>query len=76
MVAAIHSLHSINEAKVAAAADVARLQAQAENGDGGQLRELLEAAPQILQAIPLIRGLIGGQPPPVIKAPPNGKAGH
>lgn len=72
MVAAIHSLHSINEAKVSAAADVARLQAQAEAGEGGQLKELLEAAPLVLQAIPMLRGMLGGQQPAA--APVNGHA--
>jgi hypothetical protein len=62
MVAAMHSLHAINEAKVSAAADVARLQAQAESSDGaGQLKELLDAAPQLLGMLPAIRQLLGGK---------------
>jgi len=61
LTSAMHGLSSIYRAQVDAASEVAAMQATAAaGGDGGQLRELLEAAPTILQAIPVIRGMLNG----------------
>lgn len=56
---AMKALTAIYQAQVDAASEVATLQAQA-SGDG-VVRELLEAAPQILQMLPVLRGLAGGK---------------
>jgi hypothetical protein len=58
LTSAMHGLSTIYRAQVDAASEVAALQATAAAGDGSQLRELLEAAPTILQAIPVIRGMM------------------
>jgi len=74
LTSAMHGLSAIYRAQVDAASEVAALQATAAaGGDGGQLKDLLEAAPQILQAIPLLRALMAGpaQSPPQSK-PKNG----
>jgi len=58
LTSAMNGLAKLYQAQVEAATDVASLQAQAENG--GQLKELLEAAPQILQILPHLRKMLNG----------------
>lgn len=68
LVAGFRELRTIYEAQVEAAANLAQIRAEAENG--GSLKELLDAAPQLLQALPLIRGLLKGTTS--TSAPTNG----
>lgn len=61
MTAAFRDLGAIYREQRDAASEVATMQAQADGG--GQLKELLEAAPHILQAIPMLRGLMSADKP-------------
>jgi hypothetical protein len=54
-------LNELARARGDAQAELAQIQAAADNG--GQLRELLEAAPSILQAIPMLRQLMSPDKP-------------
>lgn len=69
LVAGMRELQAMYQQQVMVASDVAALQAQAEAGNGGAFKELLEAAPQLVQALPLIRGMLQGSP---AQAPANG----
>lgn len=56
----MQALTAMYQAQVQAAHELATVQAQAASGGDSELKQLLEAAPQLLQALPLIRGLLGG----------------
>ncbi len=60
MVMGMQALTAMYREQVSAAGEVAALQATAEAGGGGQLRELVEAAPTLLQMIPMLKGLLSG----------------
>jgi hypothetical protein len=60
LTAAMNGLAKLYQAQVEAAAEVATLNAEAANG--GQLRELLEAAPQLLQLLPHLKHMLNGAP--------------
>lgn len=76
--AAMTALAGIYRDQVKAASDVAQLRAEAtarqEAGDGS-LKELIEAAPQIAQLLPLLKGLLTAGSPPAARAPANGAQG-
>lgn len=66
MMATQRDLNALQREAREAAAEVAHLQAAADNG--GQVKELLDAAPAILQMLPMLKSLAGG---PAVK-PKNG----
>lgn len=66
MSSGMHALTEMYRQQVMAASEVATMQAQAANGGEGW-KELLEAAPQLLQLLPVLRGLASGG------AVPNGQ---
>ena len=67
MTAGMRALTAMYQEQVVAAEQLAETRALATaTPEKGQLAELLEAAPQIMQALPLIRAMLGGD------APPNG----
>lgn len=63
MAAGMRELAAIYREQREAATEVASMQAAAEAGNAGQLKELLEAAPAILQAIPMLRSLMSPDKP-------------
>ncbi len=65
MTAGMRALTSMYQEQVDAAEQLAETRAlAAQQPEKGQLAELLDAAPQLLQALPLIRSLLGGESPP------------
>lgn len=64
MTAGMRALTSMYQEQVDAAEQLAEMRALAQQPEKGQLAELLDAAPQLLQALPLIRSLLGGEGPP------------
>jgi hypothetical protein len=56
---AVKGLSSIYREQAEAAADVAAMRAEADNG--GNLKQLMEAAPAILQALPVLQGMLNGK---------------
>jgi hypothetical protein len=60
LTSSMRALSDIYRAQVDAASEVASLQATAAAGGDSQLKELLDAAPQILQVLPLVKGMMGG----------------
>jgi hypothetical protein len=74
MALAFQSLALLYREQVVAASEVATMRATAAAGEGGgQLKELLDAAPTLLQMIPLLKGLLGSGDPPRA-TPSNGAA--
>jgi hypothetical protein len=66
MSSAMRDLSAIHREQREASAEVAALQAVAKAGpERGQVGELLEALPVIMQALPLLRGLLSGGVPEV-----------
>jgi hypothetical protein len=65
-------LNALQRERTDAAADLAAMQAAADNG--GQFKELLDAAPQLLQAIPMIRALMAPAPAAAAAAKPKNGA--
>lgn len=57
---AVHALTRIYQEQRDAAAETAEMKALADNS-GGTVKELLEAAPQILQVLPYIREMMNGK---------------
>lgn len=74
MTTAMHGLVQMYQQQVGAAADLAGTRAAAAAaaaaGDQGGVRELMDALPVIMQALPMLRGLLAGGAPAT--APPNG----
>lgn len=60
MVSGMRALTQIYQAQVEAASEVAALQATAAAGEGGSVKELIDAAPQIIAALPAIKSLLSG----------------
>lgn len=60
MVVGMRALTELYRAQVDTAADVAEAQALAQNG--GQLKELMEAMPVIVQALPMLKALLSDAP--------------
>lgn len=74
LVAGVGALGAMYREQVDAATETAAMRATAAAGDGGQLKELLDAAPTLLQMIPVLKGLLGGGDVKHQAAPPNGAA--
>lgn len=61
MTAGMRALTAMYQEQVQAAEQVAELRATAAaGGDGNQLKELMEAAPQLLQLLPVVRQMLAG----------------
>jgi hypothetical protein len=60
MLASMQALTKMYQQQVEAAAEVADLNARAELGEGGNVAQLIEAAPQLLAALPMLKSLLGG----------------
>jgi hypothetical protein len=63
LTAGMQQLAGMYREQVGAAQDLARIQAEAATG-GDSLRELLDAAPQILSMLPMLRALVAGPAKP------------
>ena len=74
MAAAVTSLGEVYQAQREAVEDAAesRAVAQAAEANSGQLKELLDALPQLVQLLPLVKGLLGAGDAPT----PNGVRKH
>jgi hypothetical protein len=64
LVSAVRSLQQVWQAQVEAAQEVAAMQTEAAMG-GGTMKELLEAAPQLIPMLPHLRAMFQGGPPKV-----------
>lgn len=78
MATAVTALGEVYQAQREAAEDAAESRAVAEvaaaaAANGGQLKELLDALPQLVQLLPLVKGLLGAGDAP---APSNGVRKH
>jgi hypothetical protein len=60
LVQGMHALTAMYQQQVTVAADVAANQAALAAGDGDALKQLVDAAPMILQMMPLLKGLLNG----------------
>ncbi len=60
VVAAMNALTAMYREQVDAGMEVAAMRATADAGSGGQLKELIDAAPTLLQMLPMLKGLLGG----------------
>lgn len=74
MTAGMRALTAMYQEQVSVAEHAAELRATAAAGGDSQVKELLEALPTILQALPLLRGLLAGGAPTssTPRAKPNG----
>lgn len=78
MSGAMTALAGVYQQQVEAAAQVAGLRAEAAQREAqgdGSLKELIEAAPQLLQLLPVLKGLLASGSPPRAATPPNGAKG-
>jgi hypothetical protein len=74
MAAAVQALGEVYREQTVAAEQAAEARAvAAAAGEGGQLKELMEALPMLMQALPLLRGLLGSGEAP---APNGARKGH
>lgn len=75
MVTGMQVLSELYKEHVTVASEVAGLNAEAEAraaaGNGGQLKELIEAAPLIMQVLPMLKQLLGSGDAPAVA--PNGR---
>lgn len=60
LTSAMHGLSAIYRAQVDAASDVAAMNAEVAHGGNGQMKELLEAAPVIVQMLPVLKSMMKG----------------
>lgn len=73
MATAVTALGEVYQAQREAAEDAAESRAEAAvAANGGQVKELLDALPQLLQLLPLVKGLLGSGDAPA----PNGARKH
>lgn len=72
MTAGMRALTAMYQEQVAVAEHAAELRATAAAGGDSQVKELLEALPTILQALPLLRGMLAGGAPATRPSKPNG----